>query len=330
MVTNSNDIQPQPTPQSLTKTSKRLKYKDDPTSTSSKFNRLKIFKTTATQRAAKRYWYRHNGKHLLLKSKLKHKKTGIIHLLNENPHIDIQQLLQSKATASLPLIIPATTNKKWSEVLDYKQTDLGTTTTTKRQRTDHPPTVSSNTDPPAKKAHTTTREAINRSQRENYSHRKQLQHSHKTNSSIHTTTPTSLVPTLSQPSLEVTEHKLYRKRKQPDTPSILTNETPPVKIFKTPESLRRNNRESYHRHRIPILDKRKEKRTLNTTTPILEPTPTLPQQSLAVVTTNIPSTSTMTLSLPSNKRKINASSTTSITDYFTKKTKPNNDDDKPP
>ena len=79
---------------------------------------------------------------------------------------------------------------------------------------------------------------------------------------------------------------------------------------------------------IPILARNQSKRALPTTTPILEPT--IPQPSVEVVATNIPPISTLTPILRPNKRKIDASTTTSITDYFTKKTKPNNDDDKPP
>ena len=363
MVINSNDIQPPPTPQSLTKTSKRFKYKDDRTLTSTKFKRLKIFKTTATQRAAARYWYRLHRQP---------KKTGIIHLLNQNPNFDIQQLLQSKATASLPLIIPATTTKQWSEVLDYKQTELGTTTTNKRKRTDQLPTAI-NPYPPAKKVNTETKEARFirlRVNREYKFRRKQLQQNDKTQSSISTTTPTSLALTLQQPSLDVTKHKVNRKRNQPDTPTIFNSEKPPTKIFKKSETVLRQHREWYLRNRISTLDKAKAKRDANktnktnvleptlqppsldvvsttltstitpilarnqskcappTTTPILEPT--VPQPSVEVVATNIPPISTLTPILRPNKRKIDASTTTSITDYFTKKTKPNNDDDKPP
>jgi hypothetical protein len=87
----------------------------------------KIYKTTLQSRLTKNKWYHKNKIPLLHKLRQKNNKTGIIHILNENPDTNIEQLLQqtnttSPATTSIPSSLIPTTTKSWTEVLNYDPT----------------------------------------------------------------------------------------------------------------------------------------------------------------------------------------------------------------
>jgi hypothetical protein len=112
---------------------KRLIKEENPEDTS----RSKIIlKTSAHQLSIQRKSYHNNKKSILKKLRNNRDKTkGIIHLLNKNPTLDIQQLI-SEQTTPTPIIlsVPSTTSKSWTEVLNYNESYKHRTYTTKRKR----------------------------------------------------------------------------------------------------------------------------------------------------------------------------------------------------
>jgi hypothetical protein len=107
----------------------------------------KILKTSAHQLCIQRKSYHNNKKSILKKLRNKRDKSkGIIHQLNKNPTLDIQQLI-SEQTTPTPTIIsaPSTTSKVWTEVLNYNETYKHRTYNTKRRREEQ--LVTPNPDP---------------------------------------------------------------------------------------------------------------------------------------------------------------------------------------
>ena len=116
LVLNSSNGLPQPTPAALNPRKRNI----EEVSTPNIAPPTKTYKTTYKHRASESRYYYNNRKTILQKSKIKHRKTGIIQILNENPNTDIEQLLKAQTiSTTLSLSIPSTTNKSWTEVLTF-------------------------------------------------------------------------------------------------------------------------------------------------------------------------------------------------------------------
>ena len=109
---------------------------------------VKEYKTSEHRRKIQRKSYHKTKIPLLQKLKDKRDRKGIIHLLNENPTLDIEDLIQKQTTTSTPLSlsIPPTTSKSWTEVLNYNESYKHRTYNTKRKReellaTQNPPSL---------------------------------------------------------------------------------------------------------------------------------------------------------------------------------------------
>jgi hypothetical protein len=139
---------------------KRLIKEENPEDT---LRSKKILKTSAHQLSLQRKSYHRNKTPLLKRLRDKRNKTkGIIHLLNKNPTLDIQQLIYEQTTPTpILLSVPSTTSKSWTQVLNYNESYKHRTYNIKRKREEG--LVNPNPDPEYQQA-----EAIKKRRRAHY------------------------------------------------------------------------------------------------------------------------------------------------------------------
>jgi hypothetical protein len=164
------------------------------------------YKTSEHRRKIQRKSYHKTKTPLLQKLKDKRDRKGIIHILNENPTLDIEDLIKKQTTTStsLSLSIPPSTSKSWTEVLNYNESYKHRTYNTKRKREEALATYTPSTASLEVTNVYTALEARNKRRRANYaSNRDKVLEYNKLHKSNKRSTPTpssTLIQTDSTPT----------------------------------------------------------------------------------------------------------------------------------